>query len=227
MNKKLTYIVVAVIGLALISWIALSNKGDKPSQSSSTQTPAVVQENTDVNAPTIGDANAPVTIVEYGHFKCPSCNRFFRDTEPQITEKYIKTGKVKFVWKDFPFEGGDSIKASEAAYCAQDQGKFWEYHDLLFTYIWENYYAKNINGEEATVFTNAKLKEFAGQLGLDSTKFGSCVDSGKYSKLVQDNYKEGIAKGAKATPTFFINSQKVVGAQPFSVFSQIIDSQLK
>lgn len=227
MNKKTAYILVAVIGIAFISWIAFSNKDNGTSQNSPTQIPAVVQENTNINAPTLGDANAPVTIVEYGHFKCPFCNRFFRETEPQIAEKYIKTGKVKFIWKDFPFEGGDSVVASEATYCAQDQGKFWEYHDLLFTYMWDNYYSKNLNAEDETIFTNAKLKELVSQLGLDSTKFGSCVDSRKYSKLVQDNYNEGIAKGAKSTPTFFINGQKVVGAQPFSVFSQIIDSKLK
>lgn len=231
MNKKTIYILGTVIGIALIGWFAFSNKDNKPSQSQGssvqTPTPAVVQENIDTNAPILGDANAPVTIVEYGHFKCPFCNRFSRETEPQIAEKYIKTGKAKFVWKDFPFEGGDSALASEAAHCAQDQGKFWEFHNLLFTYIWDNYYSRNLNVEDETIFTNAKLKELAGQLGLDSIKFGSCVDSGKYSKLVEDNYQEGIAKGTKSTPTFFVNGQKVVGAQPFSVFSQIIDSQLK
>lgn len=226
MNKN-TYILIAVIGIALIGWIAFSNKNNKVSQNSSTQTPVVVQENVDTNAPTLGDASAPVTIVEYGHFKCPFCNRFSRETEPQIVEKYIKTGKVKFVWKDFPFEGGDSARASEAGHCAQDQGKFWEYHNSLFSYIWDNYYGKGINAEETEIFTDTRLKEFAGQLGLDATKFNSCLDSGKYKQLVQDNYKEGIAKGVKSTPTFFINDQKVVGAQPFSVFSQVIDSQLK
>ena len=216
-----------VAGVILVGWFTLSNKGDKPSQSSASQNPAVVQEHTGTNAPTLGDANAPITIVEYGHFKCPFCNRFSRETEPQIEEKYIKTGKVKFIWKDFPYEGGDSAKASEAAHCAQDQGKFWEYHDKLFRYIWDNYYGKGINAEEIEIFTDTKLKEFAGQLDLDTTKFNRCVDSGTYKQLVQDDYKEGIARGAKSTPTFFINDQKVVGAQPFSVFSQIIDSQLK
>lgn len=226
MNKNIVYILV-VAGVILVGWFMLSNKGDKTSQSSSYQIPVVVQENTDTNVPTLGDTNAPITIVEYGHFKCPFCNRFSRETKPQISEKYIKAGKVKFIWKDFPYEGGDSAKASEAAHCAQDQGKFWEYHDSLFTYIWDNYYGKGINAEETEIFTDTKLKEFAGQLGLDATEFNSCVDSGKYKQLVQDNYKEGIEKGAKSTPTFFINGQKVVGAQPFSVFSQVIDNLLK
>lgn len=226
MDKKIKYILPVVMGVVLIGWIVLSNKGNKSSQSFSIQTPAVIQKNIDTNMPTIGDINAPVTMVEYGHFKCPFCNRFFRETKPQITEKYIKTGKVKFVWKDFPYEGGDSEKASEAAHCAQDQGRFWEYHDLLFTYIWKNYYSKNINGEESSVFTDAKLKEFSSQLGLDMIRFNGCLDSGKYIKLVRDNYNEGIAQGVKSTPTFLINGQKIVGAQPFSVFEQIIDSKL-
>lgn len=190
------------------------------------EVPKPLEESTAV-FPTLGDPQAPVTIVEYGHFKCPFCNRFSRETKPQIDEKYIKTGKVKFIWKDFPYEGGDSVAASEAAYCAQDQGKFWEFHDSLFTYIWDNYYGKKLNAEEREVFTDAKLKELAGQLNLDATKFNSCLDSGKYAQLVQDNYKEGVAKGVKSTPTFFINGQKVVGAQPFEVFSQIIESKLQ
>lgn len=227
MNKNIVYILVLVVVVILIGWFTLSNKGGKPFQSPSPQNSVVVQENTDTNAPTLGDANAPITIVEYGHFKCLFCNRFSRETEPQISEKYIKTGKIKFVWKDFPYEGGDSGKASEAAHCAQDQGKFWEYHNSLFTYIWDNYYGKGINAEEVEIFTDTKLKEFASQLGLDTTEFNSCLDLGKYKQLVQDNYKEGIAEGAKSTPTFFINGQKIVGAQPFSVFSQVIDSQLK
>lgn len=226
MNKNILYILI-VVGVILVGWLALSNKKDKAPQNSIPQNQTVVQESTDTNAPTLGDANAPITIVEYGHFKCPFCNRFSRETEPQISEKYITTGKVKFVWKDFPYEGGDSAKASEAAHCAQDQGKFWEYHDQLFTYIWDNYYGKGINAEEMTVFTDVKLKEFSNQLGLDQTAFNSCFDSGKYSQLVDSNYKEGISQGAKSTPTFFINGQKIVGAQPFSVFSQVIDSQLK
>jgi len=229
MKNVKKYILVAVVIIAgLMGWVVLSKNGDTKVQTPSPSPIASSTQNTtDKNAPTLGDEKAPVTIVEYGHFKCPFCNRFFRETEPQIAEKYIKTGKVKFVWKDFPYEGGDAVAASETAYCAQDQGKFWEYHDLLFTYIWDNYYSKNLNVEDESIFTNVKLKELAGQLGLDSTKFDSCVDSGKYSKLVQDNYNEGITLGAKSTPTFFINGQKVVGAQPFSVFSQIIDSQLK
>ena len=229
MNKKIIYILVVVIGVVLVGWIILSNNENKSAQNSliPAPVPAVVQKNSDTSALTLGDAQAPVTIVEYGHFKCPFCNRFFREVEPQIEEGYIKTGKVKFIWKDFPYEGGDSVRASEAAYCSQDQGKFWEYRNILFNHIWENYYNKGLNAEEAEIFTAVKLKELAGQIGLDTAEFSSCLDTAKYKQLVQDNYNEGISKGVKSTPTFFINGQKVVGAQSFSLFSKIIDSQLK
>lgn len=186
-----------------------------------------IQGDLENEIPTLGDANAPVTIVEYGHFKCPACNRFFRETKPELAKKYIETGRVKFVWKDFPYEGGDAGRASEGAYCAKDQGKFWEFHDTLFTYIWETYYQKGINAEAVSVFTDDKLNEFSRQLGLDEAQFNSCLTSNKYAALVKSNFDEGVGKGAQATPTFFINGQKVVGAQPFSVFSQIIESKLK
>jgi len=224
-NKSTIVWLSIIIAGGLIGWAILSSGG---SNSMSSQSTSVGTNSISVNGPTLGDAQAPVTIVEYGHFKCPFCNRFFRETEPQIVEKYIKTGRVKFVWKDFPFEeGADLQRAHQAAYCANDQGKFWEYHDALFTYIWDNYFSRNLNGEEALVFTDVKLKEFSSQLGLDTVKFNSCLDSGKYAQLVKDNYNEGIAQGVKSTPTFFINGQKVVGAQPFSVFEQIIESKLQ
>jgi protein-disulfide isomerase len=184
-------------------------------------------ENVATETPTLGDLQAPVTIVEYGHFQCPYCNRFFRETEPQIDAQYIQTGKVKFIWKDFAFEGVDSKRASQAAYCAKDQGKFWEYRTALFRYIWDNFFSKGINGEEASVFPLSTLQKLATDMGLDSETFNVCLSAGKYAERVDKNFAEGVAQGVKGTPTIFINGQKVVGAQPFAVYSQIIENELK
>jgi len=212
-----------IIAGGLIGWAILSSGG---SNGTSSQNVSEVAESIDENAPVLGDSNAPVTIVEYADFQCPVCNRFFHDAWPQIKEAYIKTGKAKLVYKNFQFIGPDSQRAGEAAQCAGAQGKFWEYHDTLYNHIWDNYYARGINGENRGAFTEQKLKNFAGQLGLNTEQFNSCYDSGTYRKVLSSDRNEGTRQGVRGTPTFFINGQKVVGAQPFSVFAQIIESEL-
>jgi protein-disulfide isomerase len=161
--------------------------------------------------PVKGDQNAPVTIVEFSDFQCPFCGRFWSQTLPQIKEDYIDTGKVKFVYRDFPLSFHQyAQKASEAAECADEQGKFWEYHDKLF--------------ENQQFLDTESLKQYAADLGLDTEKFNSCIDTGKYSSEVRKDFQDGQTNGVSGTPTFFINGQKLVGAQPYSAFQQIIDS---
>jgi protein-disulfide isomerase len=161
-----------------------------------------------------GSPDAPVTIVEFSDFQCPYCARFYKNTLPQIEEKYIKTGKVKLIYKDFPLSFHQyAQKAAEAAECADEQGKFWEYHDKLF--------------ENQSQLDVASLKRYAAELGLDTQAFNECLDSGKMAAEVQQDFNEGKAKGVSGTPTFFINGQKLVGAQPFEAFERIIEEKLK
>ena len=171
---------------------------------------------TDVSAdddPSKGDANAPITIIEFSDFECPFCARFYQQTLPQLEKEYIDTGKVKFVYRDFPLSfHPNAQKAAEAGECADDQGKFWEMHDKIF----DNQNAISIND----------LKGYAADLGLDTDEFNSCLDSGKHSAEVQKDFKDGQAARVSGTPAFFINGVKLVGAQPFSAFQQIIESQL-
>ncbi|MEM5802063.1 MAG: DsbA family protein [Candidatus Aenigmatarchaeota archaeon] len=163
--------------------------------------------------PTKGSANAKVTMIEFSDFQCPFCARFWKDTLPLLEEEYIKTGKLKFVYRDFPLDFHQfAKKAAEAAECANEQNKFWEYHDKLF----ENQQALDITS----------LKRYAQELGLDTAKFNECLDSGKYANEVQKDVQDGMAYGVSGTPTFFINGIKVVGAQPYSVFKRIIDQEL-
>ena len=165
-----------------------------------------------------GDPNAPVAIIEFADFQCPYCGRFFAQTEPQIDKAYIQSGKVRFGYFGFAFLGQESNWAAEAAECAADQNKFWEYHDKLYG---------SQSGENQGAFNKDNLKKFAGELKLDISAFNECLDSGKYTQLIQEESSTASSIGVRSTPTFLINGQAIVGAQPFEIFQQTIDSLLK
>jgi len=149
-------------------------------------------------------------------------------TLPQIEQTY--EGKVRFVYRDFPVHGEPAAKISEAAECADDQDKFWEYHDKL----WEEYntlvaHYQTISEDAETGMNDlaTSLKGYASDLGLDTAAFDECLDSGKYTSEVQKDSQDARAYGVTGTPAFFINGQLVSGAQPFSVFQQVIDAALE
>ncbi len=174
---------------------------------------------TSMGSPILGSPNAPITIVEFGDYQCPQCNNWYHNTKPSIQENLIDTGKANLVFVDLAFFGQDSINAAQASYCAEEQGKYWEYHDQLYMN------QKGINDGWANP-TN--LKTFALNLDLDMELFETCLDSGKYQKRVKHNVKVAGENGATSTPTFIIvgsdgNQQKISGAQPFTVFKQTID----
>lgn len=166
----------------------------------------------------LGSSAAKVVLVEYGDFQCPFCGRFFQTVEKELKETYIKQGKAALVWRDFAFLGAESFKAAEAARCAGEQGKFWDYHDKLFL---------SQNGENQGAFADANLKKFARDLGLDSMKFDLCLASGKYRKAVEEASQEGKTVGVSGTPTTFVNGRVVSGAVPFATFKQLIEEELK
>ena len=160
-----------------------------------------------------GDKNAPITIVEFSDYECPFCERFYSETFAQINEKYIKTGKVKFVYRDFPLNFHQNAqKAAEAAECAGEQDKYFEMHDLLF----EKGVSEGVNS----------FKQYAKELKLDTTKFDQCLDSGAMAQEVQKDFVAGQQAGVSGTPAFFINGKELVGAQPFQAFKQIIENEL-
>ena len=165
----------------------------------------------------LGDANAPVTVIEYGDFQCPFCGKFFKDTESVLRENYIKTGKIKFIYRDFAFLGQESLWAANAARCAGEQGKFWEYHDYLYN---------NQRGENQGAFSKDNLKGFASVLGLDNGKFSVCLDSEKYLEEIKKVTKDGASAGVQGTPAVFINGKINVGALPTATFTQIIEDEL-
>lgn len=163
----------------------------------------------------IGDPNAPVTIVEYTDYQCPFCNRHFQQTFPALKEKYIDTGMVYYVFKDFPLTSihPQAVLASEAARCAGDQDAYLEMHDALFLQQGE----WNGRGDAAALFSG-----YAADLGLDTTRFDECMSSHQYEAAVQADLQEGIGFGITGTPTFFLNGQRLVGAQPLDTFEQAI-----
>ena len=169
----------------------------------------------------LGDPKAPVTLIEYGDYQCPFCGRFFKQVEFPLRENYIKTGKVKMVFKNFQFLGSESIAAAEAAECAKDQKQFWAYHDAL-------YETEIKDGRENNGNLNRDLfLKLADELKLDHSAFASCFDSEKYASQIEEDNNKAKALGVNSTPTTFVNSQKLVGALPYAQFKAAIDSILK
>ena len=129
---------------------------------------------------------------------------------------YVKTGIVRFGYQHMAFLGPESKSAAEASECADEQGKFWEYHDVLFA---------SQSGENQGAFSKDNLKKFATDLKLDTAKFNACVDSGKYSATVENDTAYAQSLGVTSTPAFLINGQSLVGAQPFEAFQKIVESE--
>lgn len=169
------------------------------------------------NAPRLGNPNAKVTIVEFADFQCPYCGKFQQEVYPFIKQEYVDTGKASFVYLDFTFLGDESKFAAEAAKCAGEQGKFWEYHDKLL---------ESQNGENQGAFTVSKLKGFARSIVPNTFVFNQCLDSKKYSQAVADETALGRAAGIAATPTVLVNGKLVVGALPYAAFKQEIEAAL-
>ena len=167
----------------------------------------------------IGDPNAKVKIVEFADFRCPFCEKFFTDTEPQIISDYVKTGKAVFYFRHFEFLGPASVVAGNAAECANEQGKFWDFHDYMY---------KNQPSESDTsLYTTDKLTQIAGTLGMNTTQFQSCLSANKYDKNVSGDLAAGQKAGVSGTPTIFVNGTPIVGAQPYSAFKTAIEAALK
>lgn len=159
--------------------------------------------------PSLGPPDAPITIVEFSDFNCPYCKRFHGETFPALLAAY--PDQIHFVYRDFPVVGG--FEAAQAAECANEQGGFWPFHDLL------------LSGNEPTLNANA-YGVYADELGLDSQALLDCVESGQFTDEVEADARYASGLGVTGTPTFFINGIPLVGAQPIQAFQQVIDSEL-
>jgi protein-disulfide isomerase len=170
----------------------------------------------------LGDESAPISIVEFGDYQCPFCKRFFDQTEPQLMQEYVMNGKAKFYFLDFALVGPDSLTLAEGAWCAEEQGKYYQYHDYVYS---------NQGDENSGWGTPEKVKSFARDLGLDVEEFSLCLDSKKYESRVQQLTAMAQGLGSTGTPTSFIGNKelgftRIIGAQPYAAFQQVLDSLL-
>lgn len=227
--------VAILIGAAMISGSVLySGAGTRGSLTAaagagdSATAPTVVDPATLVSAsdPVLGNADAPVTIVEFSDFQCPYCRQFWVDTYPQLKKNYIDTGKAKLVYRNFPLPfHPEAEPAALAGDCANDQGKFWQFHDIAFTQQQKK--EPTMTTVTSTIsFSDNDIKQWAQQTGLDMQQFNSCFDSAQHKADVDADTAVGSQSGVSGTPSFFINGQLIIGAQPYEVFQQMIDQEL-
>ncbi len=224
---KITAILIAAVMLislvSLYTSIKINNKLDdltgkiiaEPSlndaaEDETGQLPAV--EISADDDPVKGQKNAKVTIVEFSDFQCPYCASFHQQVFSQIMENYIKVGKVNFIYRDFPLPFHANARAAAiAADCAGEQGKYWEYHNIIF---------QNQDKLDASF-----LIDYASRIGIDSLKFSKCIEENDGADIDLD-IADGKRFGVTGTPMFFVNGREIEGSQPFSAFAQIIDEEL-
>jgi len=229
MNKRL---VVSVVFVILVIVVAISfssyqanllemhDKTKYLEKIAAKQSPLLNLEN---GSPPLGPESAPITIVEFGDYQCEACYAWFHNTRDTLINNYIETGKAKLIFVDLPFLGRDSPKAAQASYCAEDQGQYWEYHTMLYTFQ---------DGHPDSGWADRdRLNSFAFSLDMNMDEFNDCMNSSKYQKRVKANYDEAVKNDVQSTPTFIIISEdgkkkQFSGAQPYSVFSATIESML-
>lgn len=199
------FIIIGVLALVVLAVVILSTYKPVAKVIDPTFHKASITEGL-----TMGDPNAPVKLVEFADFQCPGCGSYWSTTEPTVIQNYVETGKVFYTFSPFSFVGSfvknnpydESIKAAEAAYCANDQGKFWEYRDYLFV---------NQIGENQGAFSEKRLLAFAKSLALDMDTFTKCLQSGEHNQLVMDANNFATTSGINQTPSFTIDGTLVDG----------------
>lgn len=218
-KRLITYVggavVVAVVAVGLLV-LFTRDTGGSAADAPITDPPPVAAE-VPVDGRTMGNADAPVTLVEYGDFQCPGCGQFARGIESQIVENYVTTGQVKFEFRDFAFLGDESTAAAEAASCAQDQGMFWEMHHMLFY---------NQEGENQGAFDRGRLDRMAEQVGLNMDEYNACMDSNEHAEAVELSTQGGTSAGVTSTPSFLINGELLSGVNNYDAIAGAIDAAL-
>ena len=207
---KIYFLAIPII-IGMLIGIGLVSNLEQDSGNSSVLT----KENLIEGSIIMGNPNAKITIVEFGDYQCTFCYKFHDETMKKITDEYIKTNNVNFVYKDFPLNGEQSILASEATYCAEKQNKFWEYHNTLYN---------NWGGENTGWITENVLLGFAKDVRLNLDDFSQCLENSEFRQKVLDNEQFGKNIGINATPSFLIFNNdevyRIIGAQPFEKFEQ-------
>lgn len=209
-KKNITskWIAGIVIGLFLIGMVVIVVRQQKNTSDST------ISDTTTVSLDkSLGNENAPVVVVEYGDYQCPACGRFASTEKPKLVEEFVKTGEVRFVFRSFQFIGEESFWAAEAAECANEQGKYWEYYEKLYS---------SQEGENIGTFGKENLEKFANELGLQTTLFNECLASGKFSDKVKAETLEAQNLGLRSTPSLIVNGELVDGGNQYEILREKI-----
>jgi protein-disulfide isomerase len=199
---------VLVVALLLVAAIVLLDQSAAGSQ-------AGVEAETIDKA--LGAADAPVVVIEYADYQCPWCKRFAEGAGQQLREEYVASGEARFVIRNLAFLGDESVWAAEAAECAEDQDRFWDYHDKL--------YAEQ-GAENSGAFSRDNLKRLAAELGLDTAAFDGCLDSGEYGAQVRAERLEAQQRQIRSTPSLLVNGQLVENGASYAVLQAAIEAEL-
>ncbi len=226
--KKLL-LVISVVAVAVIAiFLIAGREDDNSSANSETASSNSEQAQQYQSELIIGSIDAPATIIAYEDFKCPTCNQFHQNAERQIREDYVNSGKLKIIFRPYPVYDEDAGVALYGAYCANDQGRFIAYHDQLFGFMWGNYYmGGNYNAALKNIFTKEVLAAEAVKIGIDKEKFSACLAGNSHNSKFEQSLRQAASDEIQGTPSFIINGQKIVGAQPYSVFKTLVDIQLR
>ena len=228
MNKRLVVsvafvVIVAVVIISFSTYYATLLETQKVAQDRFLASQQEPQQEFENGSPILGSESAPITIVEFGDYQCEACYAWFHTTRDTLIDNYVETGKAKLLFVDLPFLGRDSPMAAQASYCAEDQGQYWEYHEMLYTFQ---------DGHPDSGWADRdRLNSFAFSLDMNIDEFNDCMDSSKYKNRVKANYDEAVKNAVQSTPTFIIISEdgkreQFSGSQPYSVFAATIESML-
>ncbi len=229
MKKK---IIIGILSLLLIVIGLVSYTRNSPDPVASLPSKTQSQPGQPSSVPSIGeliigDPQAPATITEYADYKCPLCNEFHQKAWQELKTNFIDTGKLKLVFVPYPVYGEDGAKAAYGSYCAKEQSKLTEYHDALFDYMWSTHYRSgDYDASVRDTLKESVLTSITDKLGIDKTRFLKCINEITYDDEYQAALKSAAERSVQGTPTFFINNQKIVGPQPYSIFKTLVEIQL-
>ena len=193
-------------------------------ETASNPTEISISEIINNGSPILGNPNASISLIEFGDYQCHFCNVYFHNTQPMLLEKFVATDKVNIIFKDYVIIGKDSVSAAHGTHCAKEQSKYWEYHNILYN---------NWTGENNGWAGPANLVKYADEIGLDSELFLECMNSFRYSDLIEQSTRDAQTLGLSGTPAIFVfdkknnNVQLITGAQPYEVFQRAFNSILE
>ncbi len=204
----------AIVGIVIAATMALISVGSAADNGAGVSRADLIAAMERGPGPVKGPSDAPVTMVEFSDFRCGYCRMFALQTLPKLDERYMRPGKVRFLYRHMALQGEAAVMAARAAVCAHAQGRVWEYHDALF-------------GQKSPLgFTQSALTGYAASLRLDGQAFSACLDSDKTAETVKLETAIAQALGIRGTPAFLVNGQLAIGAYPFEAFQQALDPLL-